>query len=113
MINIKNNVIGSELVEWRKIKWFQNNNLKELSKESMQKLKQSFVENNFIQPFQVWKKNNSEWYFLDGHHREKAMKELLESGFNGEQVAIPDKLPANIIKCKNENEAAKLVLVYS
>jgi DNA modification methylase len=45
---------------------------------------------------------------LDGHHREKALKELEEDG-----VDVPELLPATFIDCTDKKAAAKLVLIYS
>lgn len=110
----KSRIIKTELIEWKKAKWFQNDNLKELDEEGMEKLKHSLLANNFIMAFHVWEEileeiteNIIQW-ILDGHHRQKALMELLEEGY-----PIPDLLPATFIHCDNRQEAAKLVLIYS
>ena len=102
---IKNKIIKTKLVDWRSLEWLQGD-LKELSDESFNKLKQSLKKNDFIMPFNVW--NNGKTWILDGHHRKRALAELEKEGFKS-----PSMLPANFIDCKNKKEASKLVLVYS
>lgn len=111
-MEIKNRILKTELVKWRNIKWFQNKELKKLAPGDMLKLKRSLINNNFIMPFHIWK-DGKQLFFLDGHHREKAMRELEEKGFDGQSIKIPDMLPANFVKAKDRKEAAKLVLIYS
>ena len=104
---IQNRIVKTGQVEWRKLEWFQPQNLKQISKEKFDKLKQSIKANSFLQPFNVWDENGQIW-ILDGHHRKRAMEELEKEGY-----AIPETLPANFIDCKSRREAAKLVIVYS
>lgn len=114
MTAIVSRVIKTELIDWKKAKWFQNENLKDLDDKGMAKLKKSLLANNFIMPFNVWEEQLPdevikaiEW-ILDGHHRQKALNELEEEGYE-----IPRLLPATFIRCENRQEAAKLVLIYS
>jgi len=104
---IQNRIVKTGQVEWRKLEWFQPQNLKQISKEKFDKLKQSIKANSFLQPFNVWDENGKIW-ILDGHHRKRAMEELEKEGY-----AIPETLPANFIDCKSRRDAAKLVIVYS
>jgi DNA modification methylase len=104
---ITSRIIGHELVEWKKLKWLQSDDLKEINIDVFEKLKNSLINNNFIQPFNVWKDKKTLW-ILDGHHRKHAIEELEKEG-----IKIPAKLPANLIDCKNKKEALKFVLLYS
>jgi hypothetical protein len=104
-MEITSKIIKTENIKWKNLEWLQGN-LKDIPKTAFQKLKQSIVKNQFIQPFNVWE--NGKLWCLDGHHRLKALQELEKEGHT-----IPDTLPANFIKCKDKKEAAKLVLVYS
>lgn len=103
---ITNKIIKSELINWKKLLWAQGE-LKTLTKESFERLKQSLRNNSFIQPFNVWQDGES-LQCLDGHHRQKAMQELESEG-----VQIPEMLPANFIDCTDIKEARKFVLIYS
>ncbi|TAK58517.1 MAG: hypothetical protein EPO24_08400 [Bacteroidetes bacterium] len=103
---IKSKIVKTELVEWRKLKWFQSN-LKEISRSNFEKLKKSLINNSFIMPFHVWQQGKTRW-ILDGHHRQQAIQELEKEGYK-----IEDRLPANFMDCKDRKEAAKLVLIYS
>lgn len=104
---IRSRIQKQEPVAWRELSWFQSENLKEMGARDMEKLKTSLRKNNFIQPFNVWHDGECIW-ILDGHHRQRAMRELEREGF-----ALPDVLPANFVDCASRKEAAKLVLVYS
>lgn len=107
-MEIKNKIIEYRLVNWRTLKWLQNDTLKDINREALEKLKNSLRKNNFIQPFNLWKDNSGKYWVLDGIHRQKAMMELESDG-----ISIPKNLPANILKCKDKKEAAKYVLLYS
>lgn len=108
MRKIKNRVIKTENIKWREAKWLQNDNLKDLDEEGMEKLKNSLVENSFVMPFHIWEDKEGIRWILDGHHREKALKRLDADG-----VEVPELLPATFIDCENKQAAAKLVLIYS
>lgn len=107
MREIKDRIIKTEPIEYRKAIWLQNSNLKEMSEEKYSKLKASLTGRHFIDPFKVWE-NNGDIYILDGCHRQRVMNDLEKEG-----VKIPVKLTANFIKVKNRKEAVELVLVYS
>lgn len=113
MIEIKNKIIKTELVEWRKVNWFQSDKFKDCKPGNLAKLKASLVKSSFAMPFMVWQRDNKSLLFLDGHHRHKAMMDLDKNGLNGEPVLIPEMLPANFVECANEAEAAELLLTYS
>lgn len=104
-LDIANKIIKSDLIEWRNLEWLQGK-LKAIPDNSLKKLKQSLINNSFVQPFNVWE--NGKLWILDGHHRKLAMEQLESEGYN-----IPDKLPANFVQCKDKKEASKMVLIYS
>ena len=104
---VKSRIIKQGLFEWRKAKWFQPENLKRQSKAEADKLKTSLLKNGFASPLYLWE-NKSTTYILDGHHRERILKELEAAGHS-----IPDKLPAIWVDCKNEKEAKKFLAIYS
>jgi hypothetical protein len=108
MSEIKNKIIKQELIDWRGLVWLQTDSLKEISTESMDKLKKSISNNGFIQPFNVWQESKKKIWILDGVHRQRAMELLIKDGVN-----IPAKLPANFIGCADKKEAAKMVLLYT
>lgn len=93
---------------WRQFKFIQNDDLKDLSPEAKQRLRESVISKEFVQPFYVWKDPAGEIYCLDGRHRTLILEELIGEGYD-----IPELLPANFIDCKDKKEAAELVLVYS
>ena len=106
MKTISNRIVKTALISWKDLKWF-HTDLKKLSRESFEKLKQSLVSNNFVQPFNVWQLGRTV-LILDGQYRMKAMKALEDEGYE-----IPELLPANFVQCKNRTDAARMVLLYS
>jgi len=104
-LEITNKIIKSDLIEWRNLEWLQGK-LKAIPESSLKKLKQSLINNSFVQPFNVWE--SGKLWILDGHHRKLAMEQLESEGYD-----IPDRLPANFVKCKDKKEASKMVLIYS
>ena len=105
---INSKILKSSDVIWRGLKFIQQDDFKELSEHAKQKLKNSLVGNNFIQPFYVWEDPQGDIYCLDGRHRTLVLEELITEG-----ASIPELLPATFIDCANEQEAAKLVLIFS
>lgn len=108
MTNLKSRIIKTEPANWRKFQFIQQEDFKSLDPEAMSKLKQSILNDSFIQPFYVWMDNDGAMYCLDGKHRTLALEEL-----NGEGFVIPEMLPTTFVECENKQEAAKLVLKYS
>jgi hypothetical protein len=102
MKQLANNILRTGPVQWRKLKWLQGS-LKSAAPEDAAKLKASLTKHGFIRPFKVWKN-----WILDGHLLQKTMQEMEAEG-----VKIPDKLPADFVRCKNLKHAKELVLVYS
>ena len=108
MKNFDSKITKQEPVKWRELKWLQSSKLKEPGSKGLDKLKNSLKENGFVQPFNVWQDAKGVVWILDGHHREKALKQLEAEGYE-----IPEMLPANFIDCADRKAAAKMVLVYS
>ena len=107
MTEVKSRILKTENVRWKELKVIQPAGFKDLSKESYAKLRQSIVNNNFIDPFKVWE-NCEDLYVIDGVHRIKVLNELEKEGHT-----VSQEFPASFIDCKDRKEAAKLVLVYS
>ena len=103
MQKIKNNVIGSEKIEWRKLQWFQGK-LKNLSESNLQKLKNS-LKKGFISGFKATYLND-QLFILDGHNRQTAMIQLENEGFQ-----FDDLLPVEIIDCNNSKKRAAEILL--
>jgi len=106
MKSITDKIIKSDFVNWRNLEIIQPKGFKELSKPAYQKLRNSIIENNFVESFKVW--DNGKTYLLDGVHRCKVLDILDSEGFD-----IPDKFRADFIECKDKKQAKKMILVYS
>jgi ParB-like chromosome segregation protein Spo0J len=101
-LQLPNNIEKVEPVEWRQLKWLQGD-LKSATPESLGKLVASIKKHGFIRPFKVWR-----GYILDGHLLQKALEQVEADG-----TAIPTKLLAEFVRCRNLKHAKELVLVYS
>ena len=104
---VVNRIIKTELVDWKSLKFIQQDGFKQIADIDLGRLKKSIINNQFAQPFFVTVLDN-EIYCLDGKHRTIALQELINEGYD-----IPDLFPANFLKCDTYNEAAKLVLIFS
>jgi len=102
---IKTACKGADLLPIDKLINFQGD-LKKITPENMQKLKNNIIKNNFSAPIFIWKKSDkSKAYILDGHSRVKALLELQKEGYK-----IPAKLPIDYIKAINKKEAKEKLL---
>jgi hypothetical protein len=107
MKKVVNKIVDTKLLAWKSLEWFQPVDFKLHRKENIEKLKKSLINNGFSQPFTVWKKDDK-LLILDGHYRKMAFDQL-----DAEGISIPELLPCNLIDCKNEKEAKKVVLIYN
>lgn len=106
--NITSRVIETKPINWRELKFIQNENFKELTGEAKHKLKASIVSNNFMQPFYVWEDDAGTRWCLDGKHRSILLEELINEG-----AKVPYELPVTFIQCANKQQASRLVLLFS
>ena len=96
---------GTEKMSFKDIADFQKS-LKKVTKKNLEKLKRQIVENGFIAPIFIWKKNSAN-NILDGHGRKKALESLAEEGYE-----IPD-IPVVFIEAVDEADARKKLLAIS
>src|SRR5690242_7227879 len=80
--------------------------LKELSKSSFQKLKQSILRHGITFPFFIWQNEGRNW-ILDGTQRDRVLRMMAEEGYS-----IP-LLPCALIEAKDKREAAEKILLIS
>lgn len=104
---ITSRIIKTELINWRELKFIQQENFKEWVNNGSAKLLESILKYQFVDPFKVWQHEGVN-YCLDGRHRFLDLENVLASGQD-----VPLHLPATFIDCANMKEAAELVLVYS
>lgn len=104
---IKSRIIKTDLINWKELCFIQQENFKEWFDQGDEKLKQSLLKYNFVDPYKVWFDGEKLWC-LDGYHRWLDLVRIQESG-----TPVPDLLPATFIDCADITEAAELVLVYS
>jgi hypothetical protein len=108
MLEIKDNILKTEKIEWIKLEWLQNEKLKDFFVKSKDLLKEPLKKNDYIDPLNIWQDETGKIWVLDGCHRQAALKKCEEEG-----IKIPELLTANFIKCRDRKHAAKLVLVYA
>jgi hypothetical protein len=77
---LKSRVLKTDDINWRELKFIQQSNFKDISKEDMHSIKSSLLSNSFAQPFYVWEDNEGSLYCLDGKHRTLALEELISEG---------------------------------
>lgn len=106
-ISISSKVIKTEPIKWKELSFVQDENFKEWIGKGDEKLQQSLLKYQFIDPFKVWF-DGVHIFCLDGKHRYLDLINLLESG-----IDVPEELPATFIDCRDMKEAAELVLIYS
>lgn len=84
--------------------------LKTISDDKLTKLKNNIIKNGIIMPIFTWKDN-----IIDGHHRVKVFKELLNEGymFSGQEKQVDQQIPYVEIIAEDEKKAAEYVLSYS
>jgi DNA modification methylase len=104
---IKNRVLKTSPIKWKELSFIQDENFKEWINEGDEKLVKSLLRYQFADPFKVWE-NDGKIYCLDGKHRYLDLLRIESTG-----VEVPEYLPATFIDCRDKNEAAELVLVYS
>lgn len=105
---IKDRILRTEKIEWKKLKPFQPENLKIMTKESFDKLKHNIVERNFLSTFDVWHEKDDVYWILDGHHRKYALEALEKEGYK-----IPSTLSCDIVDCKDREDANFALLSYA
>ncbi|OCB77966.1 class I SAM-dependent methyltransferase [Flavobacterium crassostreae] len=105
---IGSRILKTELIKWGKLQFLQQENFKEWVNNGSEKLIESIIKYQFIDPFKVWHHQGVN-YCLDGRHR------YLDLNFVSQMAGhqVPEELPATFIDCANMKEAAELVLVYS
>ncbi|VVC76018.1 hypothetical protein AQUSIP_13190 [Aquicella siphonis] len=112
MKEIKNLIKRQELLDWRKLKPFQPQNLKVLTKENYDRLRNSLLKNNFIAGFHVWAETDgtgkTEYWILDGHHRKYVLDDLAREGYT-----LPATLPCSIVDVSDKKQAIEFLLTYS
>ena len=104
---IRNMILRVEMVDWQDLKPFQPDNLKILTTENFQKIRNSLIKNNFIANFHVWEEKGTYW-ILDGHHRKHVLQSLKDDGY-----ILPDKLPCAVVDVASKRQAIEFLLTYS
>jgi hypothetical protein len=82
--------------------------LKELSKENYEKLKNSILRNGFISPFFIWKNKQDVYEIKDGHQRRLTVIAMIEEGHN-----LPDLFPCVEIIADSAEEASRILLMLT
>ena len=96
---------GTDVIPFRQLKDFQGD-LKTITDDNLDKLKNSIIKNGFCAPVFVWK-NKDKNYLIDGHQRLKALNSLFADGYT-----IPD-IPIVYITADNKKDAKRKLLYIS
>jgi len=109
MIEIKVRCRGAESLALDELTPLQNE-LKTLTKENFDKLKESLIQKGFWFPFFVWvEPKSNKKYYIDGHQRDRVLHILKDEP----NFILPDKYPVIYIEAKNKKEAAEAILLQS
>lgn len=101
---VKDRVIKSEKIYWRRCEWFQPETLKKVTDDDFNKLQDNIKKYGVIRGFKVWEKEGT-LYILDGHLLQKVLLSLPDD--------VPERLSAEFIECDDEKQAAEFVIYYS
>lgn len=80
--------------------------LKTLSDENYEKLKNEILTMGFSEPISVWE-NEGKLFLLNGHQRHTALTRMKEEG-----IEVPE-VPINFIQALDENEAKQKILALT
>ncbi|MEM9981622.1 MAG: hypothetical protein AAF734_03930 [Bacteroidota bacterium] len=79
---IKDRILKTIPFNWKEFSFIQSESFKELSPKEKKKLKESIIQNDFVESFKAWGDVENEIvYCLDGYHRCQVLKELEEEGY--------------------------------
>lgn len=101
---IKINCEGTQYVDFHELNEFQED-IKTISREDLDKLKESIKSKGIIMPGFVWK-HQDKWWILDMHQRFRAFIELEKEGWY-----IPN-VPVVEIFAKTKREAKEAVTIF-
>lgn len=100
---MKNNIIKSELYEWRKIKDLQPKGFKTSLRDEV--LKATLQKHGVSRSFSVWQDKKGDVYCIDGHQRKRVLEELLNEG-----VDVPEMLMCEFIHAENKKQASEILI---
>lgn len=98
--------VGAGALPWKELTSFQGE-LKDLSEDSYNRLKNEILETGFSEPVSVWKSPDKKVYILNGHQRVRAVGAMEEEGYE-----IPP-LPVSFIQAKDKRQAKRKVLALT
>jgi len=101
---LKINCEGTQYINFNEQNEFQED-IKGITKEDLEKLKESIRTKGILMPQFLWK-YQGKWWLLDGHQRKKAFSELQKEGWYIPRVPIVE------IFAKTKQEAKDRVLVF-
>ena len=100
---MKNNIIKSELYEWRKIKDLQPKGFKTSLRDDV--LKSTLQKHGVSRSFSVWQDSKGDVYCIDGHQRKRVLEELENEG-----VEVPELLMCEFIQAENKKQASEILI---
>jgi len=106
MKTIKDIVKGIVILDIDDLEEFQGN-LKDLTEENYNRLKNEILADGFAAPPFVWKNPKGQYCILDAHQRKRVLVKMREAG-----IKIP-KINCIEIAAKDRNHAKRLVLAYT
>lgn len=100
---MKNNIIKSELYEWRKIKDLQPKGFKTSLRDDA--LETTFKKHGVSRSFSVWQDKKGDVYCIDGHQRKRILEKLSSEG-----IEVPELLMCEFIEAENKKQASEILI---
>lgn len=100
---MKNNIIKSELYEWRKIKDLQPKGFKTSLRDDV--LETTFKKYGVSRSFSVWQDKKGDVYCIDGHQRKRILEKL-----SSEDIEVPELLMCEFIEAENKKQASEILI---
>lgn len=111
---IKSRIIKQGPVAWQDCQWLQPKNFKSITGNAFERLINSIIKNDFVDPLKIWQDLGGAPWILDGHHRKKAFEEINRRAVIDENIPrVPDLLPAVFVDCQDKREAQRLCVLYA
>jgi hypothetical protein len=93
---------------WKELQWLQHPDLKDFTVTDFERLKAAVKKYGLIRGLNGWKAPDGTFFILDGCHLQVVLLALEKEGHQ-----LPQEVDVHLKLCKDRQEAAEFVLLYS
>lgn len=93
---------------WKDLLMLQSKDFKQMSKPDFNAFRNSVIKYGLVRGVRGWEEKPGRIWCLDGNHLKGMLLKLEEEGF-----IIPDIIPVHLFDCRDRQEAAEFILLYS